>query len=244
MLSSPDQHSTGFLKTASNSLRYEYLSLDPDDVGMKLSGLVTHNSKILDVGCGTGVVTEIIKNQTSGTVIGIEPDTERLKLAIERGLTVYSGYLTSDFIKEHAPFDFIVFADVLEHLPNPAEIVIIAKDGLRQGGSIIASVPNIAHWFVRMDLLFGRFNYQDCGIMDATHLRWFTRKTIREFFERLGFEITALEYTVNICLPDYYKRTPWKWIPLKFRRRFVGNLAKLWPALFGCQFIVRATLPD
>ena len=50
-----------------------------------------------------------------------------------------------------------------EHLPNPAEIVIMAKEGLRPGGSVLVSVPNVAHWFVRMDLLVGRFNYQDCG---------------------------------------------------------------------------------
>ena len=240
---SPDQHSTGFLETAPNSLRYESSSLDPDDVGMKLSGLITPKAKILDVGCGTGAVTEIIRNQTSATIIGIEPDADRVKLAVERGLNVYTGYLTSDYIKEHGPFDYIVFADVLEHLSNPAEIVVMAKEGLKEGGSIIASVPNIAHWFVRMDLLFGRFNYQDCGIMDATHLRWFTRKTIREFFKRLGFEITAFDYTVNIGLPDYYRRTPWRYMSLSFRRRFAGRLAALWPGLFGCQFVIRATLP-
>jgi methionine biosynthesis protein MetW len=241
---SPDQYSTGFIKTAAKSLRYDYMSLDPDDVAMILSSLIKPESKVLDVGCGTGVVTEIIRNQTSAVITGIEPDEDRVRLAAERGLNVYPGYLTSDFIKEHGPYDFIVFADVLEHISNPAEIVIMAKEGLKPGGSILASVPNVAHWFVRMDLLFGYFDYQDCGIMDATHLRWFTRKTIREFFELLGFEITALKYSVNIALPDYYKRIPWRWMPLSFRRRFAGILATLWPGLFGCQFVVRANLPN
>jgi methionine biosynthesis protein MetW len=244
MKSSPDQNSTGFLDVPSESLRYEYLSLDPDDVGMKLSGLIKHNARILDVGCGTGVVMEIIKTQTSSVVTGIEPDANRVKMAIERGLNVYKGYLSLEFIKEHGSYDYIVFADVIEHLSNPAEIIIMAKQGLKPGGSILASVPNIAHWFVRIDLLFGRFDYQDSGIMDATHLRWFTSKTIRQFFERLGFEISAFEYTINIALPDYNKRIPWRWLTVKWRRRLAGNLAKLWPNLFGCQFIVRATLSE
>lgn len=243
MVVSPDQNSTGFLEAASDSLRYDFKSLDPDDIGMIMSGLINPMAKILDVGCGTGVVTEIIKNQTAATIIGIEPDEARVNLASGRGLNVYQGFLTIDFINEHGPFDHILFADVLEHIPNPAEVIITAKEGLKEGGSIIASVPNVAHWFIRMDLLFGHFDYQECGIMDSTHLRWFTRKTIQDFFKRLGFEITGLKYSVNIALPDYNKRVPWKWIPLNIRRRIIGFLAALWPNLFGCQFVIRAKIP-
>ena len=65
MRSSPDQHSFGFLEAPSDHLRYDYLSLDSDDVGMKLSGLISHNTNILDVGCGTGVVTEYNTPQNS-----------------------------------------------------------------------------------------------------------------------------------------------------------------------------------
>ena len=114
-MSSPDKHSSGLLESAPNALRYEHLSLDPDDAGMKLASLIAPKSRILDVGCGTGVVTEIIRQQTSASIIGIEPDAERVQRATARGLDVYLGMLTPDFIKEHGPFDYIVFADVLEH---------------------------------------------------------------------------------------------------------------------------------
>ncbi len=77
--------------------------------------------------------------------------------------------------------------------------------------------------------------------MDATHLRWFTRKTIVEFFQRAGFDITALDCTVNIGLPDYSRRAPWCWLSTRRRRQIVGLLAKSLPGLFGCQHIVRAT---
>lgn len=243
-MDSLDDHSFGFLKSTPDALRYEHLSLDPDDAGMKLASFIEPQSRVLDVGCGTGVVTEIIRQQKSASIIGIEPDVERVRCATARGLDVHLGILSPEFIQEHGPFDYIVFADVLEHLPNPAEIVTLAKTGLRPGGSVVASIPNVAHWFVRTDLLAGRFDYQDCGIMDATHLRWFTRRTIGEFFERLGFQITALDCTVNIDLPDYKRRAPWRWMSPSFRRRLVGKLATWEPSLFGCQFIVRATLQN
>ena len=209
---------------------------------MKLASFITPNARVLDVGCGTGSIAEIIRDERSATILGVEPDGERVQLAVARGLSVHHGVLTPEVVREHGPFDFVVFADVLEHLANPAEIVIIAKQGLKPGGSVVVSVPNVAHWFVRLDLLMGRFNYQDVGIMDATHLRWFTRETICEFFERLGFKITAMDHTVNIDLPDYYRRVPWRWLRRATRRKLVGALVRVRPSLFGCQHIVRATL--
>jgi methionine biosynthesis protein MetW len=241
---SPDDSAAGFLKAPPTALRYEHASVDPDDVGMKLARLITPNARVLDVGCGTGSLTELIRDQRAVTIVGVEPDEERAQRAAARGLTVHHGFLSDDVFSRHGPFDFIVFADVLEHLPNPAEIVCLAKRGLKPGGSLVVSVPNVAHWFVRLDLLMGRFTYQDCGIMDATHLRWFTRETIREFFEHLGFAITAMDYTVNIDLPEYGQRAPWRWMRLGIRRRLVRGLASLRPGLFGCQHIVRATILD
>lgn len=241
---SPDTHSSGFLASAPDALRYEHAAADPDDAGIKLATLIGPNARVLDVGCGTGSVTEVIRDHTSATVIAIEPDPERVQHARGRGLDVHLGLLSREFLQEHGPFDYIVFSDVLEHIANPAEMVELAKSGLTPGGSILASIPNVAHWFVRTDLLRGRFEYQDCGIMDATHLRWFTRATVQEFFERLGLKITALDYTVNIGLPDYYRRAPWRWMPMPLRRRLVKLFAAWSPGLFGCQHIVRATLPD
>jgi methionine biosynthesis protein MetW len=242
-LDSPDKHSSGFLETAPSAMRYDTQSLDPDNVALKLANLLSPNSRVLDVGCGTGSVTEIIQTATKVSIIGIEPDAERVQRALARGLNVHQGFLTAEFVREYGPFDHVVFADVLEHLADPADAVVIAKQGLKPGGSIVVSVPNVAHWFVRLDLLIGRFDYQDCGIMDATHLRWFTRRTIREFFERLGFEISAMSHTVNIELPDFSRRLPWRCVPRSVRKKIVRPLAAVWPGLFGCQHIVRATLP-
>jgi 2-polyprenyl-3-methyl-5-hydroxy-6-metoxy-1,4-benzoquinol methylase len=242
-MEAPDQNSLGLLTNTPHANRYENASIDPDNVGAKLAVFIPKNSRILDVGCGTGSVSEVIKKLTGATLVCIEPNPERAQAARDRGLTVFQGFLSDSFVEEHGPFDAVVFADVLEHLSNPAELVLMAKKGLKPGGSIVASVPNVAHWFVRIDLLAGHFDYQDCGIMDATHLRWFTRRSIREFFERLEFQVTGFDCTVNIELPDYRRRAPWRWMSVRFRKMVVRRLVVLCPNLFGCQHIVRATIP-
>ena len=240
----PDENSAGLLAAPPAALRYEHGSLDPGDVSLQLVELIAPRSRVLDVGCGTGVITDVIRSLRSASVIGIEPDPTRVQRARARGLEVHEGVLTAEFLRQHERFDVIVFADVLEHLPNPAAVVLLAKEGLKPGGSVVISVPNVAHWFVRSALFWGSFDYEESGLMDATHLRWFTRQTIRELLERLGFEVTALRCTVNIGLPSYSQRAPWRWMRPGLRRRLVGRLAALWPGLFGCQHIVRATLPQ
>jgi methionine biosynthesis protein MetW len=239
----PDQNATGFLACGPAAGRYENASRDPENVGMKLSQFIPLKARVLDVGCGTGSVSEVVCEQRQVSLVGIEPDGERAVSARSRGLNVHQGFLTAEFIKGQEPFDVILFADVLEHLPDPAGVVQIAKQGLKKGGSVVASVPNVAHWFVRTDLFKGNFNYQDCGIMDATHLRWFTEATLRSFFERLGFSITGLDYTVNVELPDYGAKTPWRWLNFGNRKKVVSKLVKIAPRLFGCQLVIRATLP-
>jgi 2-polyprenyl-3-methyl-5-hydroxy-6-metoxy-1,4-benzoquinol methylase len=236
-MASPDQNSLGFLRYNPNALRYENQSTDPDDVAMKLVSLVPQEGRVLDVGCGTGSVTEIVKARTSAHVIGIEPDPERQAIAVRRGLDVYRGFLTEEFLVAHGPFQTILFADVLEHLPNPGEMLLIARKGLAPGGTIVASVPNVAHFFVRMKLLCGRFDYRDCGIMDATHLRWFTSKTLHSFFSNLGFSVTDHLYTVNTSMHEY-NAAPFRWMP--FKRDVVKLMVRTFPDLWGCQHVVRA----
>jgi len=241
-VSSPDQSVLGFLAAYPDPARYENRSLDPDDVGMKLASLVRTKGRVLDVGCGTGSVTEVIKEQTNADVVGIEPDPARAALARARGLNVLDGNLSEHILKCCGPFDTIVFADVLEHLSNPAELVLLAKKGLAPGGAIVASVPNVAHWFVRLDLLRGRFDYKDCGIMDATHLRWFTRDILHKFFENLGLRVTDHLYTLNTGMVEYNRCRPWKWFSPTTRYWILRRLLKSYPTLFGCQHVVRASL--
>ena len=235
---SPDLNSLGFLQSDPDALRYEFLSTEDDDVGGRLASLVSPG-RVLDVGCGTGSITEFIMARTGSEVIGIEPDPTRYARAVERGLNVYCGVLTAEFFHQHGPFSTIIFADVLEHLPSPGEIVLLAKGGLAPGGAILASVPNVAHAFVRMSLLRGEFRYRSSGIMDATHLRWFTKNTLHTFFTNLGFRVTNHLYTVNANMPEYCA-PPWRWIP--YKRNLIRTMVRIFPNVFGCQHVVRAEL--
>lgn len=104
------------------------------------------------------------------------------------------------------------------------------------------SVPNVAHWTVRFDLLFGRFEYGDVGIRDATHLRWLTAKTIKNLLQQERFEVLACKQTAGVELQEYQKRLPWRWMPGRLRRLIIRALAVAMPLLFGCQHILKARM--
>ena len=150
---SPDDNAAGFLDRAPDMMRYDSISREPDDTAMRIALRIPPGSRVLDVGCGSGPITEILRAVSGATIIGVEPDSQRAGIGPGTGLTVINDYLSPEVIREHGLFDFVVFADVIEHLPNPAAIVSLAKDALKPGGSILASVPNVAHFYVRLNLL-------------------------------------------------------------------------------------------
>lgn len=241
---SPDQSAHGLLRTPVSPLRYENASTDPGDVAMKLAQWVPRGSRFLDIGCGTGSVTEAIMKARGATAIAIEPDQERARRAAERGIDVRVEELSSDLVRAHGPFPVIVVADVLEHLQSPTRLLEQIRPALAPGGVLLLSVPNVAHWFIRLDLLTGKFDYQESGIMDATHLRWFTRDSLTALLDHSGYRVTDIDATVNASLPDYRRRVPWRWLPSRVRRGLIGLLVTLRPALFGCQIVVRAARID
>jgi methionine biosynthesis protein MetW len=237
---SPDNNAAGFLDQAPDALRYEYASKEPDDTAMRIAKRIPLGSRVLDVGCGTGSITEIIRNTSNATIIGLEPDEQRARQAQSRGLTVINDYLSVNLIRDQGPFDFVVFADVIEHLPNPAQVISLAKTALKPGGSILASVPNVAHFYTRLDLLCGVFRYEDCGIMDATHLRWFTKGSFKLFFERLDFEVVYQDYTVMPTMHYYSRRKPFCWMNERRRTQLLRRLAAWKPEVFSVQHIIQA----
>ncbi len=224
-------------------LRYSNnASIDPHESTAMISEMIPYGARVLDVGCGTGSITSFIQHNRKADIVGIEPHPQRAQAARELGLEVRQGELTNALLTELGTFDVILFADVLEHLINPGAILETVRDGLRPGGTVVASVPNVAHWSIRLDLLRGRFNYQSIGLMDATHLRWFTALSLRRLFEMSGFEVVDMRASAGNWMADYRYRKPWRWISEDKRRLLVQWLTRQRPTLFGCQHIVRATL--
>jgi methionine biosynthesis protein MetW len=203
--------------------------------------LIPEGSRLLDIGCGTGTLTRMFVEQRNADVLGIEPDRERAAESERGGVPTIQGFFTPSIVQQHGQFDVIVLADVLEHLVDPFEMLLSIKPALRSGGRVLASIPNIAHWTVRANLLFGRFDYQPTGIMDATHLRWFTRRGVKRLFESSGYEIFQFQSTAGSWMGGYQK-TPLRFVSMNARAAIISKLCRFSPGLFACQHIVAAKI--
>ncbi len=140
-----------------------------------ISREIPKKSTVLDVGCNEGYLK--LLNQTS-TFFGIDFSNKALKKALDNG---YKAVYNIDFNNQNnhqkinRKFKVIVFADILEHLLNPSEILVsFVKKNLKNKGLVIVSLPNVAHIQTRLKLLFGNFNYTESGTLDKTHLHLYT----------------------------------------------------------------------
>lgn len=150
--------------------------------------LVGGTKRVLDVGCATGYLARALVEQGC-TVSGLEFDeaaAEEARPHLDR--LVIGDLETIDLAEAFGDdrFDVIVFGDVLEHLRDPLSVLRRSRALLADRGSVVASIPNIAHGSVRLALLAGRFDYQDLGLLDSTHVRFFTRASVADLFREAG----------------------------------------------------------
>jgi SAM-dependent methyltransferase len=156
-------------------------------------GLVEPGSRVLEFGCASGYMSEALRDRLGVSVVGVELDAEAAQLAAvhcERVLVGDAEELDLEAELGGERFDAILFADVLEHLRDPAALLRRVRPFVADGGVVIASIPNIAHASVRLALLGGSFQYREEGLLDAGHLRFFTREGIQDLFESSGYLIT------------------------------------------------------
>ncbi len=145
--------------------------------------------RILDVGCARGGFGALL---TDREVYGVEPNPEAATVAAKRYRHVYRGVFP-DVVPEGEVFDCTIFNDVLEHLVDPYAAVRDCRDYLAMDGHVVASIPNMRYVQVLKRLLFNAdWTYTDVGVLDRTHLRWFTHKTMRSLFEENGFTVETL----------------------------------------------------
>jgi 2-polyprenyl-3-methyl-5-hydroxy-6-metoxy-1,4-benzoquinol methylase len=166
--------------------RDELLALVPSDA-----------KRILDVGCADGALGARLKS-AGREVVGIDRDERSCSIASQRLSQTLSGdveQLQLPFAKGY--FDCIVYADVLEHLLDPLGLLKRHRDYLSSDGYVIASIPNIRYYKVIIRLLFGgTWDYVDKGILDRTHLRFFTLLNIKELFRDAGYRIVAIKKNI------------------------------------------------
>jgi 2-polyprenyl-3-methyl-5-hydroxy-6-metoxy-1,4-benzoquinol methylase len=150
--------------------------------------LVGGTKRVLDVGCATGYLAKALAERGC-TVSGVEYDAAAAEEARPHLARLVIGDLeTMDLAEAFGDdrFDVIVFGDVLEHLKDPLPVLRAAKALLADRGSVVASIPNVAHGSVRLALLAGRFDYQELGLLDSTHVRFFTRSSVEDLFREAG----------------------------------------------------------
>jgi SAM-dependent methyltransferase len=123
-------------------------------------------------------------------VVGIELNPEAAKRAAQHCATVIVGDVEKDALERlTGKFDVITFGDVLEHLVCPGAVLLRSRAYLTENGCVLVSLPNVAHYTIRLRLLLGRFDYEQCGLMDHTHLRFFTLRTAKRMLEEAGYAI-------------------------------------------------------
>ena len=154
---------------------------------------VPEGSSVLEFGCAAGYMSEVLVNRRGCRVTGIELDPNAAAAAAafcDRVIIGDAEALDLDEQLSGERFDAILFADFLDHLRSPGALLRRARALVADRGTVIASIPNVAHASVRLSLLAGRFRYRPEGLLDESHLRFFTRDSIRNLFEESGYVIT------------------------------------------------------
>lgn len=168
----------------------------PDDAHSILMRLIPPNSRVLELGCASGYLSGYMEQALGCRVTGLEFDATATALAAKRCSEVYTVDLDTpdalDKAQASAPYDVLLAAAILEHLKYPEQLLQAAHKLLKPNACVIVSLPNIAYWQIRLNLLLGRFDYADYGVMDRTHLHLYTARSGRELLEAQGYRVESL----------------------------------------------------
>lgn len=191
----------------------------------------TPEGNVLELGCATGYLSQLMRDQ-GHHVTGVD-------IRQERGVTQRVDRFFCRSLDGRLPeevgtgYDVVVAGDVLEHLPEPAEALVGMRRVVRHGGTVLACVPNVSHWYVRVKVATGRFDYDRQGILDRGHLRLFTRRSFGRLAATSGFYVSRVE-PVGTPFERIFPSNP---RILKLVRAVERLLLQVWPAMFAYQFL-------
>jgi len=186
--------------------------------------------RALDVGCGTGGFASTLRAQGSETELwGVEPEPAAAEIARANYDHVRTGFFPDSVLElPERYFDAVFMLDVLEHMPAPEAALDGARGLLVDGGVVVASIPNARHFDVWWPLVrHGRWTYTETGLMDRTHLRWFTRSSIQDLFADRGWLVLSL---VGINRSE----------PVGWKARAIARLGRRTEDMFFVQYVVTA----
>ena len=197
---------------------------------------IPEGSRVLEIGTASGYMGEYLIEKKNCEIWGIEPAEELYNDAKQYGYTKLFKISAENLLTlpemANEKFDVILLGDVLEHMKNPDEVLAGLKNFLKPTRRCVISLPNIAHYSIRWHLLIGRFDMQDGGILDRTHLHFFTLKTMCEMVEKSGLKIKKARPAGGA------------WERFGINKLFgIGRkVLFMWPTLLSQQFLIIATL--
>lgn len=207
---------------------YDYeIDLESDVAPARVIRMVTPGSRVLEIGAGPGSITRHLVHTLGCSTVALEVESSALEKLQQVGCKVYALDLNEPdwaktLLEKEGQFDFVIAADVLEHLYDPWAVLGGMKSLLNNRGSIILSLPHAGHASVVACLMDEDFDYQPWGLLDKTHIRFFGVKNIERLYQAQGLEIEAAEFVVRTPEMTEFARR-WSRLPATTRRELLKN---------------------
>lgn len=179
----------------------QYGNASDNSAWHKIFKFIPAKSRILDIGCSSGALGIELKKSKGAYVVGVDIDESDLALAKKNLDQVFLLNVEKDELAQLGKFDVIIMADVIEHLVDPVSALIKIKKLLSPKGRLVFSIPNMANVTTRVELIRGRFEYKDFGLLDRTHLHFYDHTEIDRVFYNSGLDIKDTDCTLRI-IPD------------------------------------------
>jgi len=187
---------TDIVEKLYNSKSSDYFSLEREIIINEVNG---NNLIVLDIGCGSGELGEALKKKSKTIVYGVELNKKAYeKASLKLDHAIHANIESVKISYEKQSFDYIIMGDVLEHLIDPMSTLKKLKPYLKKEGSFLLTVPNIRYWKTLIDLVLkDEWEYKDWGILDFTHLRFFTKKSLFRLFFKMDFNHLSVSRVIG-----------------------------------------------
>jgi len=188
--------------------RLDFSSLKPNNIDRIQLEMIPEGCRVMEIGCATGHLSDYLIGEKNCKVLAVEADPDQAAVAKTRGIEVVCGYADNadfqaqldEYVRIHEPFDVVFMSQVIEHIAQPEAMLIKIRDWLADNGMLVISTCNIAHWKCRLRLLCGRWEYENYGIFDSDHLRFFTLKNFPNLLHGCGYLVQACSFSFeDIC---------------------------------------------
>lgn len=223
------------------STLYQHKIQDNNDPRFHCVNWIAPDSVVLDVGCACGDFGAALDKSQNIEIFGLEYDKAAIDIA--KNTNAYKEVFQVDldifdqkeFDLFYEKFDYIVLSDVLEHLRNPLEVLKKLKKYLKPKGSFLLSIPNIAHASIKSNLLVNDFTYTPLGLLDETHLRFFTYQSIAQMLAKLGLQIDN-NYFSFASLEGFQPHNPYPKLPFAVKKLISTD----WHS-YVCQYVMQVS---